>query len=148
MKHGDSLKTVARVVGNEEREMARRMGDCRVNMEKDEQQLLSLEQYRNQYLEAFHGAGSRCLKPVQLQDYRIFLSRLDQAIDQQQQALRQSREAFEDLQLRWLKLHGENKALQKLITRRRLRSMAERARGEQKELDERAGWMFHNQESS
>jgi flagellar FliJ protein len=145
MKHGNSLKTVARVVGNEEREMARKMGDCRVNMEKDEQQLLSLKQYRNQYLEAFHGAGSCCFNPAQLQDYRIFLARLDQAIDQQQQVLRQSREAFEDMQLRWLKLHGENKALRKLIAKRQLRGMAEHARGEQKELDERAGWMFHNQ---
>ena len=144
MKHGDSLKTVARVVGNEEREMARRMSDCRVNMEKDEQQLMSLMRYRNQYLEGFHGAGGRCFKPAQLQDYRVFLARLDQAIDQQQQALRQSREAFEDMQLRWLKLHGENKALQKLINKREQRSMAERARGEQKELDERAGWAFQD----
>ncbi len=144
MKHDGPLKTLARVVGNEEREMARRMGDCRVNMEKDEQQLMSLMQYRDQYLEAFHGTGSCCLRPAQLQDYRVFLARLDQAIDQQQQALQQSRAAFEELQLRWLKLHGKNKALQKLIDKRQLHSMAERARGEQKELDERAGWMFQN----
>lgn len=144
MKHGDSLKTVARVVGNEEREMARRMSDCRVKMERDEQQLLSLEQYRDQYLEGFHGAGSCCFRATQLQDYRIFLARLDQAIAQQQQVLMKSSKAFEDLQQHWLKLHGENKALQKLMAKRQRRGMAELARGEQKELDERAGWVFRN----
>jgi flagellar FliJ protein len=144
MKHGDSLKTVARLAGNDEREMACRMSECRVKMEMDEQQLQSLQQYRGQYLDAFHEAGADCLHAAQLQDYRVFLGRLDQAIGQQQQVLQQSRQAFEDLHLQWLKLHGESKALQKLIANRQRRNMQEQARSEQKELDERAGWAFHN----
>ncbi|WP_457673222.1 flagellar export protein FliJ [Thiolapillus sp.] len=144
MKHGESLKTVARVVGNDEREMARRMGDCRLKMEADEQQLLSLQQYRDQYLREFHGAGGGCVNAVQLQDYRVFLGRLDQAIEQQQRLLAESRQAFEDLQQQWLRLRGEKKALQKLIDRRQQRDMAKQARGEQKELDERAGWAYRD----
>ena len=144
MKHGDSLKTVARVVGNNEQEMARQMSHCRMKMERDEQQLMSLQQYRDQYLAEFHGTGGGSLHPAQLQDYRIFFTRLNQAIDQQQQVLQQSLAAFEALKLQWLKLRGESKALQKLIAKRQRRSSLKQARSEQKELDERAGWLSHN----
>ncbi|BAO44310.1 flagellar export protein FliJ [Thiolapillus brandeum] len=144
MNHGDSLKTVARVVGNEEREMARRMSDCRTKLETDEERLLSLRQYRKQYLKGFHGMEGCCLNPVQLQDYRAFLAKLDQAIAEQHHMVEQSRAAFESLQLQWQKLHGENKALQKLILKRQKSQLLEQSRREQKELDERAGWAHRN----
>ena len=144
MKHGNSLKTVARLVGNNEQGMARQMSDCRMKMERNEQQLMSLRQYRDQYLAEFHGMGGGSLHPAQLQDYRIFLTRLNQAIDQQQQVLQESLAAFEALKMQWLKLRGESKALQKLIAKRQQRRMLEQARGEQKELDERAGWLSRN----
>ncbi|WP_456374222.1 flagellar export protein FliJ [Thiolapillus sp.] len=142
MKSGASLTTVARVVRNKEREMARQMSECRLTMEKEEQQLSLLMQYRAQYLQGSHAAGGGGISPAQLQDYRLFLSRLDQAIGQQQQLVEESRRSFSQLQAQWLKLHGEHKAMQKLIVKRRQCEREEQARGEQKELDERVGWTF------
>ena len=138
MKRQKSLHTVSRITHDSERNAAREMGHCCAEMDQHAHRLDELEYYRQQYQQQFHVASKQGLGAVQLQEYQVFLARLDTAISEQRQVLAESRRAYEEKQEQWLGLRGNAKALDKVISRRELQLSAEQNRREQAEADEHA----------
>lgn len=132
------LHTVAKISSNHERNAAREMGQSQQEMDGHIARFEELESYRYQYLQQFLAASKRGLGAVQLQEYQIFLGRLDDAIAQQRRILEASRMAYEGKHSHWLNLRGEVKALDKLINRRQQQVNSERNRKEQAEADDHA----------
>ncbi len=139
MSRSDALQAVIRVSEEREREAARSMMERRRQLERQEARMAELEGYRRQYLEQFQLAGSRGLGMGQLNEYRIFLSRLDQALQQQRQLVAQSRQTYEESRRYWLTRRQERQAVEKLAQRRREEALRLALRREQKENDEFAG---------
>ena len=85
MRRSKKLQPVANLAKLNERSAAKLHGSVLRELQKQETQLDELINYRNQYLNAFKTASESGLSAIQMQDYRIFLQRLEDAIQQQQQ---------------------------------------------------------------
>lgn len=136
MTRSKRMQPVVEVTANREREAARRLGELRQRQQAAEQRLQELTHYREEYARQFAGGGS--LGAARLQDYRIFLGRLNQAVEQQQALVERARQECAAQQARWMELHTRVQALDKVVSRYRDSERSERDRREQKEADQRA----------
>lgn len=130
------MQPVVNVTANREREAAKRLGECQQRIQAAEQRLAELIKYREEYTQQFASGGS--LNTARLQDYRAFLNRLNQAVDQQRHQVTQVSHECEGLRQRWLALHVRAQALDKVVERYRGEERSEQAKREQKDSDEHA----------
>lgn len=136
MTRSKRMQPVVEVTVNREREAARRLGELRQRQQAAEQRLQELIQYREDYARQFAAGGS--LSAARLQDYRVFLGRLNQAVEQQQALVERARQDCVAQQTRWMELHTRVQALGKVVSRYRDSERSDRDRREQKEADQRA----------
>jgi len=129
------MQPVAEVALRREREAAARLGECQRREQAGVQRLEELRRYRDEYTRQFAAGGS--LGAARLRDYRAFLDRLNQAVEQQGELLLRVRRECETQRRRWLDLHGRAEALGKVVERYRVEERAGEERREQKELDQR-----------
>lgn len=134
MTRSKRMQSVVEVTANREREAARRLGDAQKRVEAAEQRLQELLLYRDDYTQQFANGAS--LTAARLQDYRIFLGRLNQAVDQQLQLLERARQDCEAQRRRWMDIHTRTQALDKVVSRYRDEERSDNERREQKESDQ------------
>ncbi|MBI5041006.1 MAG: flagellar export protein FliJ [Gammaproteobacteria bacterium] len=134
MTRSKRMQPVVNVTANREREAAQRLGECQQRVQAAEQRLEELIQYREEYTRQFANGGS--LNTARLQDYRIFLGRLNQAVEQQHVVLERAREECAALRQRWLDMHTRAQALDKVVERYRDEERSDQNRRDQKETDE------------
>ena len=137
MKRSRRLRPVARFAHQQERDAARTLGQSLRHAELQQKQLEDLVAYRDQYVADFQAAGKQGLSVVQLRDYQIFLSRLDQAINQQKQKLEDSRQNCELSQAEWQDKHGHSKMIDKVVEARKQAEDRHEEKQEQREQDDR-----------
>ena len=138
MTRNKPLVTVAKIATDRERNAAREMSHSQAELDVHTARFDELNNYRRQYLQQFQATSKQGLGVVQLQEYQIFLGRLDDAIKQQQKLLEVSRLAHEERQKLWLGLRGKVKALDKIIHKRQQQQLAEQGRREQSESDDQS----------
>lgn len=136
MTRSKRMQPVVNVTANREREAAKRLGECQQRIHAAEQRLAELIKYREEYTQQFASGGS--LNTARLQDYRAFLNRLNQAVDQQGHQVAQVSHECEGLRQRWLALHVRAQALDKVVERYRGEERSEQDKREQKDSDEHA----------
>ncbi len=132
------LDSVVHVTRERERAAARELGEKRRQLDEQELRLRELKTHREHYHRELQAAGSRGLGVRQLNEYRVFLARLEQAIAQQEQMLLGSRQAFQQSQSAWMERRKDVKAIGKLVTRRAAEADRRQERREQGENDDRA----------
>ena len=137
MKDSRRLRPVAKFARQQERDAAQSLGDSLRQADQQQKQLDDLVAYRDQYIAGFQAAGQQGLTAVQLRDYQLFLSRLDAAIQQQQQKLEASRQDCEHSQAEWQDKHGHSKMIDKVIDNRAQAENREQDKQEQREQDDR-----------
>lgn len=135
MTRSKRMQPVADVAVRREREAAARLGECQRREQACAQRLEELQRYRDEYTRQFADGGS--FSAARLRDYRTFLERLNQAIEQQGELLARVRRDCEAQRRRWLDLHGRAEALDKVVSRYRVEERAGEERREQKDLDQR-----------
>ncbi|MCG7949533.1 MAG: flagellar export protein FliJ [Candidatus Thiodiazotropha taylori] len=139
MSPSKRLKPVQRFAHSKEQNAARSMGQARKNLEQEEAKLKQLKQYHQEYLERFEQMAREGMTSTQLQEYRTFLAKLDEAINQQQQVVAASMVNHNSQKTDWKQKHSRTQALNKVIDRYREKEQKSADRREQKESDE------HNQ---
>lgn len=135
MTRSKRMQSVAEVTANRERDAARRLGEAQKRAQAAEQRFQELLAYRDDYTQQFANGGS--LTTARLQDYRIFLERLNQAVEQQQSLLERANQDCEVLRRRWMEIHTRTQALDKVVSRYRDEERSDSERREQKESDQR-----------
>lgn len=136
MNKSVKLQPIAKISQQQERNAARSHGDSIRQVEQQQQQLNELINYRNQYLNAFRSAGESGLPASQMQDYRLFLSRLDDAIAQQQQQVMNGQQQCEIKQEKWMHKRSRSKMVNKVVEKRQLTEHREMEKREQRELED------------
>ena len=136
MTRSKRMQPVVNVTANRERDAAQRLGECQQRVQAAEQRLEELIRYREEYTQQFASGGS--LNTARLQDYRLFLSRLNQAVEQQRGFLQRACAECADLRQRWLDLHTRAQALDKVVERYRDEERSDQGRRDQKESDQHA----------
>ncbi len=145
MTRSKRMQPVVHVTANRERDAAQRLGECQQRVQAAEKRLQELIQYREEYTQQFASGGS--LNTARLQDYRIFLQRLNQAVDQQIQQLQLVEQECAGLRQRWLDLHMRVQALDKVVERYRGEERSDQDKREQKESDHHANMLEERKRS-
>lgn len=101
-----------------------------------------LANYRTDYIRQCQQRGSLGVQSRQFNQYLNFITKLDQALEQQNQTIRQAREVCEKRRVAWVLMQRKRKALELLIDKELLALRRAADRAEQKMLDEIAGQQF------
>lgn len=136
VKTSKKLQPVADIARQNEQNAARHHGDMLKELQHQEDQLNELIRYRNQYLDAFQRAVSTGLSAIQMQDYRLFIKRLDDAVIQQQQAVNNGRQNSEQSQSNWMEKRNRKKMLNKVIDNRKHEEEQHQVKKEQREMED------------
>jgi flagellar FliJ protein len=137
MSPSKRLKPVQQVAANRERNAARSMGQARANLAQEEAKLAQLREYHQEYLARFQSASAQGMSVNQLQEYRAFLAKLDEAITQQEKVVAASMANHSTQRDDWKQKHTRTQALGKVVERYRKEERKAADRVEQKENDER-----------
>jgi flagellar FliJ protein len=137
MSPSKRLKPVQQVAASRERNAARTMGQARQHLAQEEAKLAQLKQYHQEYLERFQQVASRGMSANQLQEYRAFLAKLDEAVRQQEKVVATSMANHSTHKNNWKQKHSRTQALGKVVERYQKEELKAADRSEQKENDER-----------
>jgi flagellar FliJ protein len=132
------MQPVQRLAQNRKEQAVRRLGESQQHLQLQQNKLEELRAYRDQYASDFETSGGAGLGAARVQDYRIFLNRLNEAIRQQETIIAESRVRHQESRQQWVDSRSHNQAIDKLVDRYRLEENKQRERREQKEQDERA----------
>ena len=137
MRRSKKLQPVANLAKQNERSAAKLHGSVLRDLQKQENQLDELINYRNQYLNAFKTAGESGLSAIQMQDYRVFLQRLDDAIQQQQQNVINGRQNTQLSKTEWTDTRNRSKMINKVVENRQQLEKQQLEKREQREIEDR-----------
>ena len=138
MKRSQRLEPVVKVAENREQQAARSLGDSQSALNQAEQRLNELKGYREEYIQRFHANGATGMSAVQMGDYRLFLSNLSRAIEQQTGLVQQAIAVVEQQRQQWFSRRGKVKMLGNVVSRFQTDEQRVVDRKEQLEQDERA----------
>jgi flagellar FliJ protein len=136
MSPSKRLKPVQRFAHSKEQKAARMMGQAKKNLQQEEAKLEQLKQYHQEYLDRFQQMAREGMSATQLQEYRAFLAKLDEAIKQQQEVVAASVVNHSSSKKVWKKKHSRTQALNKAVERFRQQEQKSADRQEQKESDD------------
>lgn len=123
---------------------ARQLGQLIAGEQQAGQRLELLVQYRNEYQALFLAAAEKGLDPQRWRNYRQFLDKIDEAIEQARTMAATARQRTAVGQKNWLDKRGKVKAFDTLAQRFRARIAYEESRTQQKLMDEHAARFFGN----
>jgi flagellar FliJ protein len=137
MTKSQRLKPVTRVAENREQEAALAMAEAQQTLNECEARLNELVSYRAEYHMHYKAASSAGMEAAQIQDYRHFIAKLDQAISRQLALVDGARNVYEETKRQWFATRSKSLALDKVVTRYRHEEARSVERREQGEADER-----------
>lgn len=138
MNNNFKLQTLLDLSQARMEDAARQLGQLLSSEQEGAKKLAMLTQYRDEYQRGFLEAAKQGLAQAQWANYQAFLTRLNQAVAQQQSALDHSKQRTSDGQMAWLEQRNKTKAFDTLSQRHRSESLKAEARAEQKFTDEHA----------
>jgi len=132
------IDKVATVAKSAEQKSARELKLNQQGHQQKQQQLEQLIQFKKEYEDRLGSVGGQGMAARQLQDYRLFLSKLNQAIDQQAQDVEQAQENLNEVRQEWQEKSRRTSALDQLIEQQHREQLEVRNRAEQKADDEKS----------
>lgn len=117
-------------------EAARKLGELVNGQQEAQKRVDLLTEYRAEYRARFVAASQNGLAPSEWQNFRSFLVKLDEAVEQAQLMLDNSRLSMQRGQQAWIEKRGRVKAYDTLADRHRQATVQRELRSEQKLGDE------------
>ncbi|MDH3589764.1 MAG: flagellar export protein FliJ, partial [Gammaproteobacteria bacterium] len=111
MSRSKRLRPIADLAAHHEKEASKQLADTQDRLSMQEQLLVELEDYHAEYTATNLMSHVASADPVRLQDYRLFLDRLEHAIVRQHQLIARLREEFDQSHSRWTDRRSHRKAL-------------------------------------
>ena len=144
MNKSTKLQPIADIRKQQEQNAGRAHGESIRQVEQQQNQLNELITNRNQYTKAFQSAAKSGLSAIQMQEYRFFINRLDEAITQQEQHVINGQNRCKVSQQEWMTKRSKRKIINKVVESRELAENQRREKNEQKELEDRPHRVFGN----
>lgn len=138
MTRGKRLEPVQHIVDEAQKRLAMSVATFEKRVLEGEAKLLELERYKGEYEQAFAERAGRGISVTDLRDYQAFLSRLAEAIKQQQALVIRARAEHQAERLQWQEALKRSKALGHVVERWQAEERHVTERREQRESDERA----------
>lgn len=134
MTRSERMKPVARVAESRQQDAARRVGERQRALQEQLRRLDELQGYRDEYAARFEQASAP-MHGLQVREYRLFLQRLGQALEEQLRNVERARLALEQSQADWTQTRVKRDAVDRVIGRFRTQEDRDEARLEQAEND-------------
>ena len=136
MTKSKRMGPAAEVAENREKEMARLFGVSQQKLLDCEKALQDLVNYRIEYSKRFEQDSAVGMDAHRLQDYRVFLHKLNQGIEQQQRTIQYAEKERDKRKQDWLYTRSRKQAIGKVVERFQQQEAQQENKKEQKEIDE------------
>ena len=130
------LQTLLELMQNRTDEASRKLGQLITAEQSQRSRLQMLEQYRDEYAQRMREATAEGITRLILRNYQDFLARIDDAIEQQRQAVQSSELSTKAGQTEWRNQNTKLMAIDTLSSRHDARERYRENKQEQKILDE------------
>lgn len=130
------MQPVQHVARGREQEAMHKLGQSQQFLDAQKTRLEELRTYRDQYARDFAISGETGVSAIRLQDYRLFLNRLGEAVRQQEALIAQCENQHEQTRQQWVESRTHSQAIGKVVERYQAEEHVARERREQKEQDE------------
>ena len=130
------LQTLLELMQNRTDEASRKLGQLITAEQSQRSRLQMLEQYRDEYAQRMREATAEGITRLILRNYQDFLARIDEAIEQQRQAVQNSELSTQAGQTAWRNQNTKLMAIDTLSSRHDARERYRENKQEQKILDE------------
>lgn len=138
MKKSQRINLVQRVVDTHERRKAEALAECERRVHEAHARLQELESYRAAYVEDFNRRAQVGLDGARVREYRVFLSRLDEALHHQNTIVSQAEIARSAELENWRGAARRAAAVGTLGKHWRAEEQREQEQRDQRETDERS----------
>ena len=138
MTRSKRMQPVQRLAHNREQEAVQKLGRSQQYLDAQKTKLEELRAYREQYARDFAASGGAGFGATRMQDYRLFLNRLGEAIRQQEALMAQFQSQHEQNRRHWIESRSHSQAIDKVVDGYRRQENRKQERREQQEQDEHA----------
>lgn len=138
MKRSHRLQVVIDLYLRQENEALQSLGRGQQQLQDQQDQLQSLQSYRDDYLQKLNEQQRVGMNVNQMLEFRAFADKLDKAIEGQQQVVTKKESEVMRLRRRWEDSHQQTKSLQKLSDLAKAEELKIQYKQEQAEQDARA----------
>ncbi len=138
MKKTQRLRVVIELYRRQEKQALEKLGVCQQHYNSAVAKLESLKQYRRDYEQRDLSQGGQNFSSQQFAEYRIFLAKLDQAINDQKNIIQQKKQAVMQQQQQWQRQHQKTESLKKLDEKALAEALRQAEKIEQSEQDNRS----------
>ena len=138
MKKSQRLRVIVDLNETYEKKALEELGGSQRKKQQLETQLESLIVYRQEYKDKYQSITKIGVNISQLLEFRAFISKLDKAIEEQEQAIFDMEKSVVHMRSVWERQHQKTKSLQKVHDSARMDEMKEENKKEQNEQDDRS----------
>ena len=133
MTRSSRLRPIAELAAQREQESSKALAQTHARVDEHRALLDNLERFHRGYA---HEPALATADPVRLQDYRLFMDRLEHAIALQRRQLAEAQGELERLRTQWSGRRSHRKALDNATARRATAETRAAERAEQLEVEE------------
>jgi len=138
MKRAKRLEPVQHIANDAQRRLATSVAACERRVLEGEAKLGELQRYKAEYEQQFSQRAGRGIGATELRDYQAFLSRLSEAIKQQQALVTRASAEHQAERLKWQDALTRARALGHVVEQWQVEERRVSERHDQRESDERA----------
>jgi len=138
MRQSKRFHVVQRVAEDHEQQRAERLAACERRVRECEAKLAELEGYQANYLSEFSRHAGRGIGGARLRDFQAFLSRLAEAVRQQQEIVLRSQAEREAARNQWQRASQRCEIVGRVVKRKEHEEQRAIEHEEQRDADERA----------
>jgi flagellar FliJ protein len=136
MNASQRLKPIKRIADNKEKTSARALGDSVNDKHCQEEKLQQLIKYRAEYIASMIIKTEQGMSGDQLQQYHLFLNKLDDAINQQRSAVDISEQNLTLNKNKWRSNNNRANAIKRVIGNLENKELLKSNKKESAQLDE------------
>jgi flagellar FliJ protein len=148
MKRSERMHVVKKVADDFERRRAEALAVCERRVTETEKKLTDLESYRNGYVRDFDTRAKAGISAAAALNFQAFLSKLEDAMQQQTQLIETARKQRDAEQQKWRSAAQRAQTIDKTIVRWQGEEQHALDRREQRDSDERAARIWAKEVSS
>lgn len=145
MKSCKRMKPVSEMAQQQASAAAQSVAECSLVCADMQKQLDELLSYRDDYAKGLCHKGRTGLNATQIKDYRLFLVRLNKAIEQQQLVLNSAGARLAASRQAWVEKQQRAQAIDSVVSRYQQEEKREHSRRDLRESDEQAQRLLRRQ---
>ncbi|MFT4928377.1 MAG: flagellar FliJ protein [Phenylobacterium sp.] len=136
------LEMVARLERDKEDKLGREFQKAQQHLTQNEQKLDGIEEYRMDYVRQLQGKSDAGININSYSHYQQFISKLEEALEQQNQIIDTARQVVGQRKILWLEQQRKRKAVEMLVNKHYEQQLKKENKAEQALLDEVATQRF------